>query len=230
MKYLLSIIALIIGSTLSAQSINVDDAASQLSSLNVLNGVNGEPILNPKYTRIIEGSLYVPANFTKSHIYIRNNKRPISVMSRINVVEERVHFMNVNGVENYATSPIDEIHFFEGDQKTTVYAFGIPGCSVSPKAWFEVLEKGQINLYRMVDKNVQESKTYGSATTDQKIFTTYTYWLQNGSSCSQLKNIAAFQSLLITANPAIKDKLPSRKLSDKKEADWLELARIYNSL
>jgi hypothetical protein len=167
---------------------------------------------------------------TKSNIYIRNNKRPISVMSRINIVEERIHFLNINGVENYATSPIEEIQFFEDEHKATVFVFGLPGCSSATRAWYEVMEKGKINLFRMVNKNVQESKTYGSATTDQKISTTYNYWIQQDNTCSQLKNIAEFQSLLIKANPALKEKLPARKLSDKKEADWVDLASIYNAL
>jgi len=230
MKYLLPLIFLNLAYEVYGQSINVDDTSSQLSSMNVLNGVNGEPILNPKFTRIVEGSLYVPANFTKSNIYIRNNKRPISVMSRINIVEERIHFLNINGVENYATSPIEEIQFFEDEHKATVFVFGLPGCTSATRAWYEVMEKGKINLFRMVNKNVQESKTYGSATTDQKISTTYNYWIQQDNTCSQLKNIAEFQSLLIKANPALKEKLPARKLSDKKEADWVDLASIYNAL
>lgn len=230
MKYAIALIFLHIGRALYSQSVNVDDTSSQFSSTNMLNGVNGEPILNPKYTRVIEGSLYVPANFTRSNVYIKNNKRPISVMSRINIVEERIHFLNPNGVENYATSPIEEIQFFEEERKASVYVFGLPGCSGSTKAWFEVMEKGMINLYRMVSKNVQESKTYGSATTDQKILTTYNYWIQQDNGCSQLKNIAEFQSFLIKTKPALKVKLPEKKMSDKKEADWVELARIYNAL
>ncbi len=230
MRYLICFLLLTSTYIVKGQTVNVDDSSSQLSSMTVLNGVNGEPVFNPKYTRIIEGSLFVPAAFTKSLVFIKNNKRPISVQSRINIPEERVHFINDRGAEQYSTSQIEEIQFLQDDKYRLVYVFGIPGCDMQAKAWYEVVEKGKLNLYRMVTKNVQEVKTYGSATTDQKIFDVYSYWIQHNNNCQQIRKITEFASYLQRSNPAMNEKLPSRKLSDKKEADWIELAKIFNAL
>ncbi len=210
-------------------SINVDDSTMRNNST-FFNTVDGIPVMNPKYTRIVEGSLYEPANFTKALVFIRNNKRAFNVDARINVMDERMHYLDEKGKEKYSDSPIEEVQFFEAEKKIAVYSFGIPGCTTSLKGWYEVLEKGKTSLYRKPLKNVQESKQYGSATTEQKVVTTYTYWFSNGTSCKQVKKISELQQELVMQNPAMNGKMPQRKLSDRKVEDWSELVRIFNTL
>ena len=224
-------VLLVAGSlTASGQtSINVDDSTMRNNST-FFNTVDGIPVMNPKYTRIVEGSLYEPANFTKALVFIRNNKRAFNVDARINVMDERMHYLDEKGREKYSDSPIEEVQFFEAEKKIAVYSFGIPTCATSIKGWYEVLEKGKTSLYRKPIKNVQESKQYGSATTEQKVVTSYTYWISNGSSCKQVKKISELQNELIVKNPALQQKIPQRKLSDKKVEDWSELVRIFNTL
>jgi hypothetical protein len=224
--------ALLIAGSLTASgqtSINVDDSTMRNNST-FFNTVDGIPVMNPKYTRIVEGSLYEPANFTKALVFIRNNKRAFNVDARINVMDERMHYLDEKGKEKYSDSPIEEVQFFEAEKKIAVYSFGIPGCATSLKGWYEVLEKGKTSLYRKPLKNVQESKQYGSATTEQKVVTTYTYWITNGTSCKQVKKISELQQELVMQNPAMNGKMPQRKLSDRKVEDWSELVRIYNTL
>ena len=91
-----------------------------------------------------------------------------------------------------------------------------------------MLESGKLNLYRQVIKKITETKPYGSATTEQRVETYFSYWIQVGKMQSSQKNIRAFK-LFVQSDPALKGKLPERKLSDKKEEDWIEIAKLYNS-
>src|SRR5512133_3538976 len=93
--------ALLVAGSLSASgqtSINVDDSTMRNNST-FFNTVDGIPVMNPKYTRIVEGSLYETANFTKALVFIRNNKRAFNVEARINVMDERMHYLDEKGKE-----------------------------------------------------------------------------------------------------------------------------------
>ncbi|HLO82041.1 MAG TPA: hypothetical protein VK166_13830 [Chitinophagaceae bacterium] len=214
---------------LGQTSIDVDDTLMR-NNTTFFNTVDGIPVLNPKYTRIVEGSLYEPANFTKAMVFIKNNKRAFTVEARIDVMDERLHYLDEKRQEKYADSPIEEVQFFEAEKNIGIFTSGIPGCGPAFKGWYEVLERGKMSLHRKIIKNVSEVKPYGSATTEQKVLTTYTYWLSNGSSCKQVKKISDLQAELVLANPAMQQKIPQRKLSDKKVDDWAELVKIYNAL
>jgi hypothetical protein len=194
------------------------------------NTVDGIPVLNPKYTRIVEGSLYEPANFTKAMVFLKSGKRGLGVEARINIIDERLHYLDEKGRENYADSKIEEIQFFENDRQVSAFSFGIPGCPTAPPGVYEILEKGKANLHRKVIKQISENKPYGSATTEQKVITKYSYFLSNGNNCKQIKNINDLQYELILADTKMRSHLPTRKLSEKKLEDWTELVKIFNTL
>jgi hypothetical protein len=230
MKFLTGLFILALSMQVRSQTtINVDDPTLPNNST-FFNTVDGIPVLNPKYTRIVEGSLYEPANFTEALVFIRNSKRGLGVEARINVMDERLHYLDEKGKEKYADSKIEEIQFFEKERQVSAFSFAISGCPTAPPGCYEILEKGKANLHRKVSKQVMENKPYGSATTEQKVVTTYNYWVSHGSDCRQVKKISELQAELVQANPALKQNIPQRKLSEKKVEDWTELIRIFNSL
>ncbi len=111
MKYWMIITALMTTFAGSAQqTINVDDPNNR--SLVNLGGINGEPVTMIKYMRIVEGSIFIPADFTSSTILIKNNKKPInSVKARINVVDHTLHYLDDKGNEFFTRLPVEEIFF-----------------------------------------------------------------------------------------------------------------------
>jgi hypothetical protein len=230
MKFLTGILFLALFANAQGQTtINVDDTTLRNNST-FFNTVDGIPVLNPKYTRIVEGSLYEPANFTKAMVFLKQNNRGLSVEARINVMDERLHYLDDKGKEKYAESKIEEIQFFENDRQVSAFSFGITGCPTAPPGCYEILEKGKANLHRKIIKQISENKPYGSATTEQKVITKYSYFVSNGTSCRQLKDINDLQYELIRADTNMRTKLPTRKLSEKKVEDWTELVKIFNSL
>jgi hypothetical protein len=195
-------------------SINVDDTTLR-NNTTFFNTVDGIPVLNPKYTRIVEGSLYEPANFTKALVFL---------------MDEKLHYLDEKRNEKYADSKIEEIQFFENGKQVSAFSFDIPGCPAAPHGCYEILEKGKATLHRKITKQVSENKPYGSATTEQKVVTTYSYYLSNDANCRKIKNLNDLQYELIRADTRMRTKLPTRKLYEKKLEDWTELVAIFNSL
>jgi len=72
MKILFYILGLIMFTSANAQTINVDDPNNK-NAVN-LNGINGEPFNTVKYVRVVDGSVYIPNEFTKATLLLKNNK------------------------------------------------------------------------------------------------------------------------------------------------------------
>jgi hypothetical protein len=93
-----------------------------------------------------------------------------------------------------------------------------------------VLEKGNIVLFREIIKTVSENKPYGSATTEQKVATSYKYWMQDITGCIQVNKINDFITELKKINGAFEPAVAGQKYSDRKVEDWITVARKYNAL
>ncbi len=92
-----------------------------------------------------------------------------------------------------------------------------------------MLEKGNVILYREIIKTVTENKPYGSATTEQKVTTSYKYLMHVGTVCRQVNKINDFITELKKLNPGIEPVVAGQKYSDKKVEDWISVARKYNT-
>jgi hypothetical protein len=231
MKYIMFIAVLIWPGFISAQqTINVDDPNNR--NLVNLGGINGEPVNMFKYMRVVEGSVFIPADFTNSTILIKNNKRPINnVKARINIVEHTLHYLDEKGNEYFTRLPIEEIFFKDpvtGDAH--IYSQTLESCANNKQGWYEVLEKGNVNLFREIIKTISENKPYGSATTEQKVNTSYKFWMQAGTGCRQVNKINDFIAELKKINPGFESLVAGQKYSDKKVEDWIGVARKYNTL
>jgi hypothetical protein len=229
MKYLMLIALLLLTNALCAQqTINVDDPNNR-SQVNLM-GINGEPVTMSKYVRITEGSIFIPAEFTNSTILIRNNKRPINnVKAKINVVEHSLHYLDERGNEMMTRMPIEEIFFVDATTGQSQIFSQFPDSCISKQGWYEIMEKGPLTLYREIIKTVTENKPYGSATTEQKVNTTYKYQMRAGTVCKQVVKINDFINELTLLNPAFGKTVAGQKFTDKKSEDWITIARIFNS-
>jgi hypothetical protein len=66
------------------------------------------------------------------------------------------------------------------------------------------MEKGSVTLFREIVKIVTENKPYGSATTEQKVNTTYKYQMRSGTVCKQVPRINDFINELTLLNSDFK--------------------------
>jgi hypothetical protein len=231
MKYRMIIISVMISSfAIAQQTINVDDPNNR--NLVNLGGINGEPVNMFKYTRVVEGSVFIPADFTRSTILIKNNKRPINnVKARLNIVEHTLHYLDEKGNEYFTRLPIEEIFFKDtatGD--TRIFSQTLDSCANDKPGWYEVLEKGNVSLFMEIIKTVTENKPYGSATTEQKVTTYNKFWMRAGAGCRQVNKINDFIDELKKINPGFESSVAGQKYSGKKTEDWITVARKFNAL
>ncbi len=177
MKYLMIIIALMISSlAIAQQNINVDDPNNR----NIVNlaGINGEPVSMFKYNRIVEGSVFLPSDFADAMIIIKFNKRPLTAKAKLNIMDRNLHYLDQQGHEMLTKMPIEEIQFKDPATGNLLVFTTMIECNTANSGWYEIIEKGKVNLYREITKTITENKPYGSATTEQKVNTYYKYWIK----------------------------------------------------
>lgn len=222
------LLAILMPLVLQAQKeINVNDTIMRNNiTYNTIYG--GIPVINPKYVKVVEGSVFFPENFTTALLFVKDNRRPYALDARLNIMEGKLHYLDEKNIEMQAESDIEEIHFIENGVVSAVYTLQIPDCAEKNSGCFEVMERGKASLYRKVAKRINEFKPYGSATTEQKVHTSYQYWIQTDKSCSPLKNIQELQSVLLQSDPSFRQRLPARRWSDKEARDWTEIVKLYN--
>jgi hypothetical protein len=126
---------------------------------------------------------------------------------------------------------VEEIFFKDPvTGNSNVFSQTFESCTHQKPGWYEVLEKGNIVLFREIIKTVSENKPYGSATTEQKVATSYKYWMQDITGCIQVNKINDFITELKKINGAFEPAVAGQKYSDRKVEDWITVARKYNAL
>jgi hypothetical protein len=69
MKLLLYIFSLLLITPTNAQTINVDDPNYRTTAN--LSNINGQPFNTMKYVKVIEGTVYVPNEFSKATVLLK---------------------------------------------------------------------------------------------------------------------------------------------------------------
>ena len=233
MKTVLLLIFFSAGLFASAQrTINVDDSSKFTNSILYFNSGSGIPYVLSKYAKIVEGSVFIPESLSPAQIYIKGIDKALNnVLARLNIVDNQLNYFDeVKGIELTAVDPISEVRFKDSvSGEIRIFTRSIANCAHTRPGWYEMLESGKLSLYRQVIKKITETKPYGSATSEQRVETFFSYWIQAGEDCRAVKKISELANYIVEVDPELKSKLPQRKLYDKKEEDWIELAKLYNS-
>lgn len=223
---------LLSGAAMAQTTINVDDTAKFTNSIVYLNSSNGVPFVLAKYARIVEGSIFIPESLSPAQVFLKGNAKAYNnVSARLNILDRDLNYYDdVKKMELVASNNIAEVRFMDPlTNSVRVFTKSIPDCIGATPGWHELLEKGKLTLYREIVKTISENKPYGSATTEQRVITSFNYWVQVGEACRKVKSISELTDLILKSDPGFSARLPQRKLSDRKEDDWLEVVRIYNA-
>lgn len=233
MRNIILLSGMMMAMTVNAQTtINVDDTSKFTNSIVYLNSANGVPFVMAKYARVVEGSAFIPETLSPAQIFMKGNAKAMgNVSARLNIIDRDLNFYDdKKNMEMVANNDITEVRFKDPQTNATrIFTKSIPNCIGANPGWHEILETGKLTLYKEIIKTISENKPYGSATTEQTILTTYRYWVQTGDACRQVKKISELIDLILKSDPGFTSQLPQRKLSDKKEEDWIEVVRTYNS-
>jgi hypothetical protein len=230
---LIASIALSIHSALWAQrTINVDSGNGHHDIGAFFAVVNGEPFATAKFVRLVEGSAFFREDWNVGDVMLQNGARYSNINLRVNLLDKQLHFLK-DGNEFIADKLIKEVSFVDkktGD--TFLFRTGFPGVpNGSPSSLFQVIADGKVPLLKFYSKEISESKPYGSATYEQRVITTATYYVLKNNEMVRLKNDReAIETVLADKQQQVREFLSKNKVSFKNEKDLSSLFRYYNSL
>jgi hypothetical protein len=200
MRYLSLIILLITFSiTLSAQKVvDVTKQEAGVLGLNLFYSVSGEPILTAKFVKITEGTPFYKDEWKKSSVILSNGAEVKDVPIKLNLLENKVHFLDKNGKELISYSPIREVVITDdvsGENSRFVSSTYLH--SNPPKSgWYQWLHSGDAALFKYINKDVSETKPYGSATVEQRIRTSEKYYVLYNNTFFLLKSLKDIPNVL----------------------------------
>jgi hypothetical protein len=230
---LIAAISLSIHLGLYAQrTINVDSVSGHYDIGAFFSVVNGEPFATAKFIRLVEGSAFFKDDWNIGNVTLLNGASYSNISLRINLLDKQLHFLK-DGTEFIADKFIKEVSF--ADKKTGdtfVFRTGFPPVpGSSPRSLFQVLADGKAQFLKLYNKDISESKPYGSATYEQRVITNSAYYILKNNEMVKVKNDReTIESVLADKQHLIKEFLSKNKLNFRNEKDIVTLLRYYNSL
>lgn len=196
--------------------------------------VAGEPVSTAKYVRVIEGTPFFSEEWMKGSALMADGNYYGYYPMRLDLVSGEVYFKNESGAEFIATKPINEL-FLADTILNREYHFVHSSAFVSAKApgpgWYLLLYEGpQASLFKKLNKNIRETRPYGSATYEQTITTTPSYFLFYASSFHRVKKFSDIPDMLKDKSQPLRVFINKNRLTGKTDADFVVLLEHYQFL
>jgi len=213
----------------SQQVVNVDKFEG--SAMNFFKAVGGEPISNTKFVRVVEGSPYYFDNWMKGSVQI-GDKEYKPLLLRLNVLETTLEFKDQKGEMMICTEPVKRVVLVDtpsGVSNTFIHSSFLPPLAEVKNSWLLELANGKASLYKLTKKLINEVRPYGSATNEQHILPSYSYYLLQNNTLTRVKKTSDIIDLLPDKKSELQDFAKSNKLSNKWD-DMTKLVFYYNTL
>jgi len=198
-----------------------------------LYAVGGQPFVNYNYVKVIEGSPYFKEEWMGGKVIMSGGFAYDSIYLRLDLMENSLHFIGPDGQEMIANSPIRSIILADsltGKKFRFIHSDYLQSTGKIIPAWYQMLDTGQVTLYKRFSKVINESRPYGSATTEQRITTTGQYFLMINAVFTPVKKLKEIPDLLPDKKEELKAFINLKNLSGRNDADFSTLVSYYNSL
>jgi hypothetical protein len=195
--------------------------------------VAGAPVSMAKYVRVIEGSPFFSEAWISGRVFLSDGNEFDSILLRIDLVADETHFISKDGRELVAKTPIAEIRLYDsltGDIFHFVHSSAFVDAKAPERGWYLLMVEGPSVLFKKIQKTVNESRPYGSATYQQIISTASSYFIFHNNSFSRIKKFSQLPEILNKKNRELIQYINNNKLSGKNESDYIVLVGYYNSL
>lgn len=202
------------------------------SALNYFRSVNGEPSMYTKFVRLVEGTPYFSDRWMKGNVFIEDNEYR-NFYLRVNILETTLEFMDPKGEQMTCTMPIKEVLLKDSLSGTNYRFFHssfLPENSDIRQSWLLELVAGTAKLYKLEKKQINEIRPYSSATTEQHILSSYSYFILFNKDLRRIKKLSDVTELLSGKKEALEEFIKSNRLNAKSEKDLVRLIEHYNSL
>src|SRR5689334_12702275 len=201
------------------------------NAMSFFKAVGGEPNSNTKFVRVVEGSPYYFDTWMKGSVQI-GDKEYRNLFLRLNVLETTLEFRDRKNEIMICTEPVKRVTLLDtanGSSTSFIHSSFLPSLADLKNSWLLELSTGKAALYKLTKKLINEVRPYGSATNEQHILTSYSYYLLQNNTITRVKKTSDVVELLPDKKSELQDFVKSNKLSNK-EGDMTKLVQYYNSL
>lgn len=217
----------------SQKVVDVDKEDGSAMGFNYMFTVAGNPFVNVKFSRVIEGSPFFNDEMMKGAIILSGGKEYRNVLVRINLLESLVNYIGDKQIELVASTPIKEVVLWDTiNNQDHRFAFSTYlDTEVKPeKGFYELLQAGNAELYKQHKKVLMENKPYGSATVEQRIQTEYSYFVLKAKQWIRIKKLRDLTGLLNDKANDVAKFISDNKISGDNQANFEKVITHYNSL
>ena len=182
----------------SQRTIDVDKQDGKTVNSNNFFIVNGEPFVNVKFTRLVDGSPYFKDEWMKG-VASADSFMTYSGILKLDLLDNQIHFLDKNGNEMVTNTRLKKLVLIDTiTKKSFTFSHSSSINSTDIKAgWYQLMaEAPSATLYKQEMKILQEIKPYNSATYEQSIRTSNNYFLFTGDKFSYIKKFRDLPDLL----------------------------------
>jgi hypothetical protein len=225
---------LFFGQNVFAQNIMVNDGPVTIESpsffLDYLKNEKSADLFRPDIYAGVEGTPYLSENWSYAKIMLADGRKFDSVLLKLNLYENKIHFKDQNGGERMVATQVREIEIRDASSKWNNAVF-VSGYGEDKNMFFQVLTDGnKAELLKKMNVIIRELKVFNAP--NQKsfelqerlfIYSSVTGTLyQENKNCSSLMN--AFKN-----DSKITGFISSNDIKCNKEKDMTKLVAYYNS-
>lgn len=196
--------------------------------------VGGQPFVNTKFSKVVEGTPYFRDEWMKGNVVVAGGKEYAGFELKLDLVYNELHYKDASGAEMISSADITKVVLFDTVAQR-IYRF-INSSDISPyietdKGWYLLLsDVGGAAVYKRIVKALNENKPYGSATIEQSIKTSNKYYVFYKNTFTQVKKLKDIPDVLTDKKTQLAQYITSQKLSEKNEDDFEKLMQYYGTL
>ena len=194
--------------------------------------VAGEPFVNVKFTRLVDGTPYFSDDWMKGVAIMDSGKRYSGIL-KLDLMENKIHFQDEKGNEMVATAKVRQLVLID-TTKQTAFSFVHSSSlkTADPRSgWYQLLaEVPSAKLYKQSVKNLQEIKPYSSATVEQYIRTADHYYVLYKEKLTAVKKIKELAEIFVDEKQEVLKYISDNKLNGKSDNDFINVMSFYKSL
>jgi hypothetical protein len=176
-KIYLGFITLLLGATSFAQQ-RVDISKSDVNVSSFFHVAGGEAFTTAKFIKLVEGTPYFRDEWYEGVVVLADNQEFRNLQVKLDIFDNELHYKDEKGSERIATMPVKEVVLTDtnGVNYRFINARFLPPTEARPRdGWYQWLHSGKVQLYKYYTKQVSESKPYGSATVEERMYTSEQY-------------------------------------------------------
>ena len=219
-------------SSLGQKAVDVSSGNVSPLSSSFFTVVGGEPVVNAKFTKLVEGSPYFKDDWMKGMVTINGDQEFTGVYLRLDLYDNQVHYKDQGGTELVATTIVKKITLFDSVTQD-VYTF-INGSFIIANnkltGWYQALAEGKISLFKQYKKQLREDRPYGSATFEQSIFTSPHYFVLLNGDFKEVKKFKDLPNVLNDKKALLLQYIKINDLSGKTDEDFVNVINYFNGL